>query len=113
MLQVRHNIHDEGIKYSCFYCFEIGDIFLADILNNRIRKITASTGIIITIAGSSTNTGFSGDNGAATAATFNNPYGVAVDALDNVYVPDTMNNRLRKLTFLTSTPSVAPTIFPR
>ncbi len=55
-------------------------MYIADVYNNRIRKVTVSTGIITTIAGSSTSTGYSGDNGAATSATFNIPRGVALDA---------------------------------
>ena len=58
----------------------IGNVYIDDYLNNRIRKVTVSTGIITTIAGSSTSDGFSGDNGAATSATLNTPEGVAVDA---------------------------------
>ena len=58
----------------------IGNVFIADSWNNRIRKVTVSTGIITTVAGSSTSTGYSGDNGAATSATLNYPWGVALDA---------------------------------
>ena len=47
--------------------------------NHRIRKVTVSTGIITTIAGTGSTT-FSGDNGAATSATLKIPVGVAVDA---------------------------------
>ena len=55
-------------------------MYIADYLNNRIRKVTVSTGIITTIAGSSTSGSYSGDNGAATSATLNYPFGVALDA---------------------------------
>ena len=58
----------------------IGNVYIADWNNHRIRKVTVSTGIITTIAGSSTSDGFSGDNGAATSATLNWPHGVALDA---------------------------------
>ena len=54
----------------------IGNVYIADALNHRIRKV--STGIISTIAGTGTNS-YSGDNGAATSAALKNPYGVAVD----------------------------------
>ena len=57
----------------------IGNVYIADTVNNRIRKVTVSTGIITTIAGTGSYS-YSGDNGAATSATLKNPYGVAVDA---------------------------------
>ena len=57
----------------------IGNVYIADANNNRIRKVTVSTGIITTIAGTGSTT-FSGDNGAATSATLYYPYGIAVDA---------------------------------
>lgn len=69
-----------------------GTVYVADQVNNRIRKIT-STGIISTIAGNGTY----GNGGAATAATLANPQGVAVDAAGNVYVADYGNNRIRKI----------------
>ena len=56
----------------------IGNVYIADHDNNRIRKV--STGVITTVAGSSTSGSYSGDNGAATSATLKNPYGVALDA---------------------------------
>ena len=58
----------------------IDNVYIADESNNRIRKVTVSTGIITTIAGSSTSGSYSGDNGAATSATLNYPAGVALDA---------------------------------
>ena len=57
----------------------IGNVYIADYGNNRIRKVTVSTGIIITIAGTGT-VSYSGDNGAATSATLNLPRGVALDS---------------------------------
>ena len=53
-------------------------MYIADSDNNRIRKVTVSTGIITTIAGTGTSS-YSGDGGAATSATLYSPYGVAVD----------------------------------
>ena len=53
-------------------------MYIADDYNHRIRKVTVSTGIITTIAGSG-SAGFTGDNAAATSTTLNNPQGVAVD----------------------------------
>ena len=54
-------------------------MYIADQSNHRIRKVTVSTGIITTIAGTG-SASYSGDNGAATSATLNYPLGVAVDA---------------------------------
>ncbi|MCD6010653.1 MAG: surface protein [Flavipsychrobacter sp.] len=71
-----------------------GNMYIADDGNQRIRKVNSS-GIISTIAG--TTIGFSGDGGAATAAQFNNPTGVAVDNSGNVYVADLNNHRVRKI----------------
>ena len=56
----------------------IGNLYIADQSNHRIRKV--STGIISTIAGSGGTGSYSGDDGAATSATLNYPGGVAVDA---------------------------------
>ncbi len=95
-------------------------MYIADTIHHRIRKVTVSTGIITTIAGSSTSGGYSGDNGAATSATLNRPSGVTVDLsgsslyvylntyvssqqhyLDNVYIADRYNHRIRKVTVST------------
>ena len=56
-----------------------GNVYIADFDNNRIRKVTVSTGIITTIAGTGTNS-YSGDNGPATSATLYWPSGVALDS---------------------------------
>ncbi len=53
-------------------------MYIADTFNQRIRKVTVSTGIITTIAGIG-SASYSGDNGAATSAGLNYPYGVTVD----------------------------------
>ena len=58
---------------------DIGNVYIADYGNHRIRKVTVSTGKIITIAGTGT-AGNTGDGGAATSARLNNPTGVALDA---------------------------------
>ena len=57
----------------------IGNVYIADQVNQRIRKVTVSTGIISTIAGTGTSS-YSGDGGAPTSATLSYPYGVALDA---------------------------------
>ncbi len=56
----------------------LGNLYIADSSHQRIRKVTVSTGLITTIAGTA-SIGYSGDNGPATAATFDHPYGVGVD----------------------------------
>ena len=58
----------------------LGNVYIADSNNNRIRKVTISTEIITTIAGSSTSGSYSGDNGPATSATLYSPTGVNVDS---------------------------------
>jgi sugar lactone lactonase YvrE len=77
----------------------LGNIYFADSLNNRIRKIAAGSFIISTVAGSSA--GFSGDGGPATSAQLNNPQGVALDSAGNLYIADTGNNRIRKVSAAT------------
>lgn len=74
---------------------QAGNIYIADTLNYRVRKVTASTGIITTIAGTGTS-GYSGDNGPATSAELSFPRGIAVDAAGNVFVADGL--RVRELT---------------
>ncbi len=76
-------------------------MYIADNYNNRIRKVTVSTGIITTIAGSSTSGSYSGDNGPATSAGLNYPMDIAVDSAANVYIADVYNNRIRKVTVST------------
>jgi sugar lactone lactonase YvrE len=78
----------------------IGNLYLADTDNHRIRKIAATTGIITTIAGTGTQ-GFSGDKGSATSATIDSPTGLALDAANNLYLADTHNHRIRKITATT------------
>ena len=72
-----------------------GNIFIADTHNRRIRKVN-SAGTISTVAGNGTS-GFAGDGGQATSAALSNPQGVAVDSKGNLYIADTGNNRIRKV----------------
>ena len=75
-------------------------MYIGDYNNNRIRKVTVSTGIISTIVGSSSH-GFSGDGGQATSAKLAGPHGVALDSSGNVYIADSQNFRIRKVTVST------------
>jgi trimeric autotransporter adhesin len=72
-----------------------GDLFIADSYNGRIRKLNLSSGIINTVAGTTTQ-GYSGDGGFATAAELAQPEGVFADASGAIYLADTYNGRMRK-----------------
>jgi sugar lactone lactonase YvrE len=73
-----------------------GRLYIADTDNHRIRAVDLQTGLIATVAGNG-QSGFSGDGGLATAATFARPFGVAFDRQGQMYVADTFNNRIRKV----------------
>jgi sugar lactone lactonase YvrE len=74
-----------------------GNLFIADGSNNRIRKVTPD-GIITTYAGGGNPADRVGDGGPATAARLNLARGLAVDAAGNLYIGDTENFRVRKVT---------------
>ena len=59
-------------------------MYIADTFTDRVRKVTISTGTINTIAGTGTGS-YSGDNGQATSASLNNPWGLALDSSGNNY----------------------------
>jgi len=77
-----------------------GDLYFTDRSNSRIRKITTSTGIISTVAGTGTG-GYNGDGILATAAQLNNPNEVSFDASGDLYIADWINNRVRKVNMST------------
>jgi sugar lactone lactonase YvrE len=79
---------------SCVAVDNAGTVFVADTNNYRIRKIRS--GVITTVAGNGTN-GFSGDNGPAINAQMNAPTCVAVDTSGNLYIADSFNSRVRKV----------------
>jgi hypothetical protein len=74
----------------------VGDLFIADSTNNRIREVNLTTGVITTVAGTGID-GYSGDGGQATAAQLGQPYGVAVDSAGNLFIADDANNRIREV----------------
>ncbi len=71
-----------------------GNVFVADTDNNEIREISTS-GQVTTVAGTTTPGAANGATGAA--ASFYNPYGIAVDSAGNLYVADTGNNEIREI----------------
>jgi uncharacterized repeat protein (TIGR01451 family) len=73
-----------------------GNIYLASFSANTVRKITAATGIISTVAGNGTP-GYSGDGGPATAARLSDPTGVSVDGAGNLYIAEKGNEVIRKV----------------
>jgi uncharacterized protein (TIGR03437 family) len=72
-----------------------GDLYIADLWGNRVRKVDAS-GVITTVAGNGTP-GYSGDGGSAATAQLHLPNRVAIDAASNLYVVDSANNMIRKV----------------
>lgn len=76
---------------------KLGNLFITDAGNHRIRKVDVGTGLISTIAGTGI-AGYNGDNIAATAANINGPWGIVVDKDNNIYFSDVMNYRIRKIT---------------
>jgi sugar lactone lactonase YvrE len=72
-----------------------GNVFIADYVNNRIRKVDTN-GVITTVAGNGGGT-FKGDGGAATNASLNRPNGVAVDTFGNFLIADMNNYRVRRV----------------
>jgi len=74
----------------------LGDLFIVDEANNRIRKVTPNN-IITTVAGSGIP-GYTGDGGPAMAATLNVPTGIALDQTGNLYIADAGNSVVRRVT---------------
>ena len=73
-----------------------GNLFIADINNNVIRRVDATTKVITTYAGTGA-TGSTGDGGPASQATFEFPQGVGTDANGNLFIVDSGNNKIRRV----------------
>ncbi len=89
-----HNVYALAVAHD-------GALLLADTGNDRLRKVTAD-GLIHTVAGNGNYTaslspGFSGDGTTAATARLNSPGGVALDSAGNLFIADTLNNRIRKV----------------
>ena len=64
----------------------LGNVYIADLYNKRIRMVTVSTEIITTFAGNGGTGSFSGDGGAATSAGLNGPAGIALDSAGRIII---------------------------
>lgn len=73
-----------------------GNLFIADTINHRIRRVDANTQIITTVAGNGSS-GTSGDGSSATSAGIGNPHGFTVDSNVNLYFTDPVNNNIRRV----------------
>ena len=78
-----------------------GDLYVVDRGNNRVRKINMSTGLLTTIAGTGEE-GYSGDGDLARNAKLSNPTGLAFNSQGELFIVDRGNNRIRKISGLTS-----------
>ena len=78
------------------YFIPLGNVYIADYSNHRIRKVTISTSAITTIGGTGVE-GYSGDGGSATSALLTKPTGINLDSSGNIYFVDGVNNIVRKI----------------
>ncbi len=78
-----------------------GNMYIPDSANHCIRKVDAVTRIITTVAGTGTKSGYKGDGAAATSALLDQPSGAVVDPAGNLYIADTQNSAIRKVSSAT------------
>ena len=80
----------------CDVAFDsVGNLAIADQSNHRIQYVNVSTGVVTTIAGISGSPGLTGNGGLATSALLNSPSSITFDALGNLAIADTVNNRIQ------------------
>ncbi len=89
-----------------------GNLYITDFLNNRVRKVTISTGVITTAVGTGAAS-TTGDGSMATSATIYGPCFSRFDSAGNYYITENLGNRVRKvITVTTEMPTVTPTSLP-
>jgi NHL repeat len=77
-----------------------GNLYVAEAMNHCVRRIDLHTGVITTVAGNGAP-GYSGDGGAATRASLNQPYALQIDTAGDIYIVDRLNAAVRKVTAAT------------
>jgi trimeric autotransporter adhesin len=82
---------------SCVLVDTLGNLFIADYWNNRIRQVDFASGIITTLAGSGVG-GYNGDGLSCLAAELYHPSGIAFNRSGNLFITDRLNNRVREIT---------------
>ncbi len=93
-----------------------GDVYFSDEFNAVVRKVTAGTGIVTTVAGTMGKPGSAGDGGPATSANLSDPAGLAFDLAGNLYIADSGNDEIRKVSAtngtITTVAGIAPPLPP-
>lgn len=83
----------QNINPSCVRFDAVGDMYICDVANHKVRKVTMSTGIITTVAGNGTSGSFT-DGATATASNINGPRGIVFDGAGNMYISLSSNNKV-------------------